>query len=170
MGQSREIGENRLSPILVTLPLGGIWVSFIQVPVNFTDMKSFSGTVQFAGLRPTERVALCLALVLGVVMLATGCGKKESPAPAAPPTAQTNQQGGPPQVQVGAAANAEGNLPVLKQLNRAALRYRKQNGRNPASVEELASAAGIQLPEPPPGKKYGFNNRGIVVLMDNPAK
>jgi hypothetical protein len=103
-------------------------------------------------------------------MLATGCGKKETPAPAVTPGTTTNQQGRAPQVQVGTAANAENNLPIIQQLNRALLRYRMQNNRNPASVEELASAAGIQLPPPPPGKKYAFDKRGLVGLMDNPTK
>jgi hypothetical protein len=113
---------------------------------------------------------LCLALVLGTGMLATGCGKKETPAPAVTPGTTTNQQGMAPQVQVEAAANAESNLPIIQQLNRAALRYRMQNHRNPATVEELASAAGIQLPPPPAGKKYGFNSKGLVGLVDNPTK
>jgi hypothetical protein len=136
-------------------------------------MKLLSGAVQFARLRPTQRVALCLALVLGAAMLATGCGKKESSAPAvtsATTTTTTNQQGGPPQVQVEMAPNVEGNLPVMQQLNRAALRYRMQNRHNPASVEELASAAGIQLPPPPAGKKYAFDARGLVALVDNSTK
>jgi hypothetical protein len=113
---------------------------------------------------------VCIALVLGATMWVTGCGKKESPTPTGTQATTNNQQGVPPQVKVEVSANAEGNLPIMQQLNRAMFRYQMQNHRNPASVEELASAAGIQLPAPPPGKKYAFDSRGIVVLIDNPAK
>ncbi len=158
-------------------------------------MKNFMGHVQ--SCRQTlPGLVLPLALVLGVVLFAAGCGKKESSTPttttttaptaatsnpgdAAPPAtppatadttappvaAATNQ--GPPKVDMAAAASAEANMPLLQQLNRAVIRFRMVNHRNPNSVEELASSAGIQLPAAPPGKKYGFNARGFIVLMDS---
>jgi hypothetical protein len=55
-------------------------------------------------------------------------------------------------------------------LNRSVLQYRMQNHRNPTSVEELAAFAGVQVPPPPAGKKYVFNSRGLIVLVDNSTK
>ena len=123
-------------------------------------------------------------------MFAAGCGKKESPAPAAtaattPDAAQpTNQLATqvattppaapatprPAPVNLTATANGDGDLSALQQLNRAVIGFRMQHQRNPSSVEEAAAAAGIQLPPPPPGKKYAFNNRGLVALVDSSTK
>ena len=61
---------------------------------------------------------------------------------------------------------ADSDLSVIQQLNRAAIGFRMQNRRFPSTVEELAVFANIQLPTPPPGKKYAFDKRGFVVLVD----
>ena len=157
-------------------------------------MKAFSGSVRLVWRQSMRGKPLPLALVLGVVIVgifAAGCGKKENPAPVAtsiatnatdatqqiPPTTQNAippatapANPGPPQINLAASANADSDLSVLQQLNRAVIGFRMQNHRNPSSVEEAASAAGIQLPAPPPGKKYAFNNRGLVALVDISAK
>jgi hypothetical protein len=137
-------------------------------------MKKFTGHVPFDWPQTTRDKGLQLALVLGVVMLVAGCGKKESPKPATatPPTPPSAAPVTPmpPPVNPGAAASADADLTVLQQLNRAVINFRMQKNRNPSSVEEVASAAGIQLPAPPPGKKYAFNGRGMVVLVDNSTK
>jgi len=80
-----------------------------------------------------------------------------------PPTPSQPPPPPPPAV----AQSSDANLPILQQLNRAMFRFQMANHRSPASVEELAAAAGIQLPPPPPGKKYAINGRKMVVLMDN---
>jgi len=128
-----------------------------------------------------------MALVLVVGLLAAGCGKKASPKPAAtpPPAPQNLAQPTspnanpppaapvtppPPPVNAATAAKSDAELSTLQQLNRALMGYRMQYHRNPATVEELASAVGISLPPPPSGKKYAFNNRGLVDLVDISAK
>ena len=145
-------------------------------------MKTFSGSVRIVWHQLTHRKGLYLALIWGVAMFATGCGKKESAAPsgttAAPQQTATQETAAatapsppayiPPTPAATAAAN-NGTL-VFQQLNRYVLQYRMQNHRNPASVEELAAFAGVQVPPPPPGKKYAFNNRGFIVLVDNSTK
>jgi hypothetical protein len=132
---------------------------------------------------------LYLALIFGVAMFAAGCGKKESAAPSASAAAsenttqQTTQDATPAAapatasgnagytpISATAAAKANNGAPVLQQLNRSVLQYKMQNRRNPTSVEELAAFAGVQVPSPPPGKKYAFNGRGFVVLVDNSTK
>jgi len=151
-------------------------------------MKMFSGTARFVGCQSTQWEGACLALVLGAVIFATGCGKKENAAPAtttvptpAPTPQDTTQpttenttpvpnQPGPPRADPAAAAKLDVSVPVLVQLNRAILRYRMQSNHNPGSVEEASAVTGIQLPPPPSGKKYILNRKGFVVLTDNSAK
>lgn len=150
-------------------------------------MNMHSGHVQSAGPQSVQGKGMQLALVLGVALFAAGCGKKEGPQPAAntpsapqnpaqpatpnaapPPAAPVTPP--PPTADTAAGAKADADLPVLQQLNRAVMGFRMQYHRNPASVEELASSAGIQVPPPPPGKKYAFNKRGLVDLVDISAK
>jgi len=146
-------------------------------------MKMHSGHVQFAGPQSVCCKGLQLALVLGVALFAAGCGRKESPKPeantpsASPSPAQPTTPTAPPPVapapapvDTAAGAKTDNDVPVLQQLNRAVMGFRMQYHRNPASVEELATTAGISLPPPPPGKKYAFNHRGLIDLVDISAK
>jgi len=140
-------------------------------------------------LPATDWKALPVALILAAVV--AGCGKKESataatagtnnvpestqaaapstgqPAPNANPAPSAAK---PPEIGVTVGPSTDSGLSSVQQLNRALLRFRMQNHRMPSSVEELASASGIQLPPPPPGKKYAFTGRGFVALVDNTAK
>jgi hypothetical protein len=156
--------------------------------LSFFNMKTFSGPVRFVWRQSRHGVVFPLALVVGVAIFASGCSKKESPAPAAintvtntPDPAQPTTQNavtpraapanpGPAQINLAASANAEPEVPALQQLNRAVVGFRMQYHRSPNSVEEVASASGIQLPAPPPGKKYAFNSRGFVALVESSAK
>jgi hypothetical protein len=163
------------------------------VPLSNIHMKTFLDSPRPVWRRPTGGRVLPLALVLGVAVLAAGCGKKDSPAPTtvnpapatnladasqpaapattanvvAPPAAPVSQR---PAVNLAASANADPDMPALVQLNRAIVGFRMEHHRNPNSVEEITAATGIQLPPPPPGKKYAFSNRGWVVLVDGSAK
>ena len=145
-------------------------------------MKTFSGSVRIVWHQLTHQKGLYLALIWGVAMFATGCGKKESAAPSATTVAPQetatqetaaatapSQPGYIPPSPTAMAA-ADKGLPVLQQLNRSVIQYRIQNHRNPTSVEEVAAFAGVQVPPPPPGKKYVFNGRGLIVLVDNSTK
>lgn len=145
-------------------------------------MKTFSGSVRIVWHQLTHQKGLYLALIWGVAIFATGCGKKESGAPsattAAPQqtatqetaaaTAPSHSGYNPPTP--AAMAAADKGLPVLQQLNRSVIQYRMQNHRNPTRVEEVAAFAGIQVPPPPAGKKYAFNGRGLIVLVDDSTK
>ncbi len=146
-------------------------------------MKTFSGSVRIMWHQLTRQKGLYLALIWGVAMFAAGCGKKESAAPSATtaaPEQTATQETANPNTAAASATNhpmyvpsvpvADPGTPVLQQLNRSVLQYKMQNRRNPTSVEELAAFAGVQVPSPPPGKKYAFNGRGFVVLVDNPTK
>lgn len=41
-----------------------------------------------------------------------------------------------------------------------------QHGRRPANFEEFAASAKVQIPKPPPGKKYTINHRGLISLVN----
>src|ERR1039458_8884943 len=102
-------------------------------------MKTFSGSVRIVWHQLTHQKGLYLALILGVAMFATGCGKKESAAPlattASPQETATHGTAAaappsrpgyiPPTPAATAAANT--GLPVLQQLNRSVIQYRIQN-------------------------------------------
>jgi hypothetical protein len=114
---------------------------------------------------------LYLALVAVLAIFVAGCGNKQGPAPAATPSASTDtataDTASNRPAYVAPTPVVDKNSPILQQLNRSLIGYRMQKRSNPSSVEDLAAFAGIQLPAPPPGKKYAFNPRGLVVLVDN---
>lgn len=56
--------------------------------------------------------------------------------------------------------------PDLRPLNRALMGWVYQHGRRPANFEEFAASAKVQIPKPPPGKKYIINNRGLISLVN----
>jgi len=137
-------------------------------------MKTYMGHKPFVGLPAACGKALPLALVLGVALSVTSCSKKETPPPATntPSAPQTNTPLTPVPSMTNSvvAPGTDADLTVIQRLNQAAIGFRMQKQRYPSTVEEVAAFAGIQLPAPPPGKKYAFNSRGLVVLVDNSAK
>ena len=117
-------------------------------------------------------------LVCTTAILAVGCNKKDQgsgtnapmppaqtnasqPVPATPPTVADSQ----PQPAL-TAANATNAAPDLRPLNQALIGWIMQNRRHPATFEEFAASADIQIPPPPPGKKYIFNGRGLISLVN----
>ena len=184
--------HDRLSPILGTLPYGRAGPSLPVYNFRHFYMKSISESVGFTRHLSMGCMGVSLLLVLGTLALATGCGKKDNSSPAPAPTNAAATTAAPEQTAspettpssattTASAPSAPGFVPLkpsvstdpntglsfLQQLNRAVLSYRMQNHHNPATVDELATFAGVQLPPPPAGKKYAFNNRGWVVLVDN---
>jgi hypothetical protein len=140
-------------------------------------MKRFVNFERFAGSQPNNRVA-CLVTAFLMLSIAVGCSKSNSPAPAAPPAAAnspavsaTSAPAPAPTpvatAQPAPAANATNSLSSLQVLNRTLLGWMIRNRRHPKDFQEFASTANIQIPAPPPGKKYALNGRGFIVLVDN---
>jgi len=113
-------------------------------------------------------------LVCAAALLAAGCGRQaQSPTPSAPapqdtsasqpapatPTTVANSEPAP----VATATNA---APDLRPLNQALLGWIVRNQRHPANFEDFAATAGIQIPQPPSGKKYIINGRGLISLVN----
>jgi hypothetical protein len=111
------------------------------------------------------------------VLLASGCSKKSTNTPNAQFTAQTNQiketaNPIPAFVQPIQTASNTGSIvqvdgqPDMAELNRVARLWMYNNHRRPTSWEDFAAHAGVQIPPPPPGKKYAISRSMRVTLVD----
>ena len=129
------------------------------------------------GRNPGWQLKTVAVLLTILALAAAGCGKANTPpAPAAQsadsvtaatpaPTPAPAAQPVPMQT---VATTSSNNAPTsLQQLNRAMIGWMRQNHRHPQNFEDFASSANIQIPDPPPGKKYALNGRGFIVLVDN---
>jgi hypothetical protein len=138
-------------------------------------MKPFFDLGRLSGWRPKT-----LPFLLAFVTMAAGCGKSgnqaavpppptnsvtvsATPAPAPAPAPRPMPMANPQP----AITTNSGSLTTLQVLNRAMISWMRQNHRRPQSFEEFASTANIQIPAPPPGKKYGLNPRGFIILVDS---
>jgi hypothetical protein len=132
-------------------------------------MKMLFDFSRHSGWRPKASAA-CLALVLTV---AAGCGKSNTPTTATPPPSDTTAAPPTTNLQVAvnpqpvAVANEDVPKPVMQAMNRALLGWMRANHRRPKTFEDFASSTDFQIPAPPPGKKYAFNERGFVVLVND---
>jgi hypothetical protein len=116
----------------------------------------------------------CVALVGAVLLLVVGCTKSNNAQAAAPSSGATNSSatssGSPTPVVYAPAAgvtNADNTQLELQTLNKALLGWMIKNHRHPQNFAEFASSTDIQIPEPPPGKKYALNPRGFIIFADN---
>jgi len=55
---------------------------------------------------------------------------------------------------------------ILEELNREVKKWVMRNRRKPANFEEVVSTSHLQVPPPPPGKKYVLNSELKVELAD----
>ena len=179
-----KTGENRLSPILGTLSGARLAPSSCIQHRIPSDMKAFSGSPRPAWQPSWPHAGLHCVLFLGAFIFVAGCGKGENAGPstattASPPAtvestpsptesspATTNSAAdSPPAPAVTISEN--GSATVLQQLNRALVQFKFQHHRAPATFEDFAASANIQIPAPPAGKKYAINGRGVIVLVDS---
>ena len=133
-------------------------------------MKMFSDFNRHTRWQP-KASAVCLAFVLAVA--SAGCGKSNTPtASVAPPSADATSASPAPAPQVAASAQpaavASQDIPKeeMQAMNRALLSWARANNRRPKTFQEFASSTDFQIPPPPAGKKYAFNGRGFIVLVD----
>jgi hypothetical protein len=116
-------------------------------------------------------------LVLLIATLAAGC-KKDKPAPsekpASPPEpAAASPAAAPPgpaprpvnPVAIPPPENGDPNA-TLAVLTRELHRSMIGAKHLPASFEEFAAARNVNVPPPPPGKKYAISKQWRVVLVD----
>jgi hypothetical protein len=116
----------------------------------------------------------CVALLGAALLLVAGCSKSNTPPPTPPPASDVTNT---PTASTGAApityapamgaTNASDTQTEVQTLNKALLGWMIKNRRHPQDFAEFASTANIQIPTPPPGKKYTLNQRGFITLVDN---
>ena len=114
--------------------------------------------------------------ILAAAFLLTGCGKKTEAPPPAQPVAQpqapapTVQQPATPSPaapvvtsQTTTKVNAE---PDLDALSRAVRVWALDHDGMPRDFQEFAANPGVVIPPPPPGKKYAFDRKKHIILVD----
>jgi hypothetical protein len=121
-------------------------------------------------MMPRPQIAFILVLTL---LFGAGCHKKPAAAVSAPlqtndTVADSAQTAAPipvPLAQPPDAANQAAPANV-RDLQKEVYKWVFQNKRRPASFEEFAASSNIQIPPPPPGKKYAFDHQLRVILVD----
>ena len=104
-----------------------------------------------------------------IMIVASGCSRK----PGVENNAQTNEvvENTNP---VPAAPSAPISAPIVQaqgqvdmaQLNRVARFWMLRNRRRPTDWDDFVAHAGVQIPLPPPGKKYVLSQNMRVTLVD----
>jgi hypothetical protein len=114
-------------------------------------------------------------LSAAILLLVTGCRKEAAtaPSPAVQIVAQQSNMGGPvpqplptPTSPKTIAPPSSGNVDeTLAQLTREL--HRTMIGRKlSGSFEEFVAVRNLQVPPPPPGKKYAISKQWRVILVD----
>jgi hypothetical protein len=127
---------------------------------------------KFARRRGIIIKTLGLILVAGIGLM--GCGKKPAPASSTPTPAPTDQAAAqsspgaaPSQPMHPSASGVQSNgEPDLAELNRTLIHWIVRNRRGPSSFQDFASTAGVQIPPPPPGKKYVIGQNMHIQLVN----
>jgi hypothetical protein len=124
-----------------------------------------------------KMVPIGIALLLASTLFVSGCSRKSGEMGNSQANAQTNQvvETAPP---VGAPVPPAQSAPEttsivqadgqanMAELDRVARTWMLRNHRRPTSWEDFAANAGVQIPPPPPGKKYVVSRDMRVTLMD----
>jgi len=117
------------------------------------------------------------AVLFASSLLVGGCSRKSSDAANSQANVETSQDvqtvnpaaaPAPPAPlgpEVAPVAQADGQ-PDLAALDRVARLWMFRNHRRPTSWEDFAANAGVQIPPPPPGKKYALSRDMRVTLVD----
>jgi hypothetical protein len=117
------------------------------------------------------------AIMLVITLFVSGCSRKSSDTANSQANAQTNQVVNqvvetanpvPPAQSAPAGApivQADGQ-PDMGELDRVARVWMFRNHRRPTSFEDFAAHAGVEIPPPPPGKKYVLSRDMRVTLVD----
>jgi hypothetical protein len=119
---------------------------------------------------------MLVASVTSLIMVATGCGKKQLPEQPAKPadvsaatTAAATSNPAPVLNAIVIPETAAGdNSQVLSALTQALRKYAVENKRMPQNFSEVVSAGYVRnLPAPPPGKKFEIDAKTARVVLVN---
>ena len=147
-----------------------------KLPIRIADRP-----LHFLSTLPKDiapQLQLGVTLVAMLLLVATGCRKNESakapePAPVVETVAKQSNAGGPvpqplptPAAPQTIAPPSSGNVDeTLTQLTREL--HRTMIGRRlSGTFEEFVAVRNLQVPPPPPGKKYAISKQWRVILVD----
>jgi len=148
----------------------------LKPPIRITDRPLHFLPTLRTNIAPRLQLGVVLAAML--MLVATGCRKNESakapePAPVVATAATPSNVGGPvpqplptPATPQTIAPPSSGNVDeTLTQLTREL--HRTMIGRKlSGSFEEFVAVRNLQVPPPPPGKKYAISKQWRVILVD----
>ncbi len=120
---------------------------------------------------PALRPSACLAAAVALLLFIAGCGKKGGSDGATPsPATQENTAPGPaptPAEPVAIQPAENGNIDAtLAQLTKE-LRRTMVGRRLNRNFDEFVALRHLQVPPPPPGKKYAISQQWKVILVNN---
>ena len=116
-------------------------------------------------------------IVISITLFVSGCTRKSGDTSNAQLITQTSQDAessnpaaAPAPLaqavpEAAAVVQADGQ-PDMAALNRVSRLWMIRNRRRPTSWDDFASNAGVQIPPPPPGKKYALSKDMRVTLVD----
>lgn len=117
----------------------------------------------------------CVAL-MALVLAVVGCGKKQPPQAAAPPAPAAGNQNAPATPasqpthteppQLAAPAGNDLQAKSIHQMEKVLVGWVISHHHRPKSFEEFVAESRIQVPSPPPGKKYVIANNMHILLVD----
>ena len=109
-----------------------------------------------------KRVLLCLAIPLAVF----GCKRQPPPAATSQSAAAESVAAPAPPASVQAAPPAPAPTGEPVNLDRELRKWIVRNRRPPKNFEDFAATAGVEIPPPPPGKKYVVDKTMHIVLAN----
>jgi hypothetical protein len=108
-----------------------------------------------------------------IMLFVSGCSRKSSDTANSQANAQANQvvetaNPAPPAQPASAAAPSvqAGGEPNMAELDRVARRWMFRNRRHPTNFEDFTAHAGVEIPPPPPGKKYVLSKDMHISLVN----
>ena len=115
-------------------------------------------------------------LLMSAALLLAGCGHKASPPPAVPAAASEPDRDSTPASAPAPAPlpaksiNADNQAAMLEELTQALRKYSAEHRMVPKSYEEFVAAGGLNMnymPQPPAGKKFAIQTKGVQVILVN---
>jgi hypothetical protein len=143
-----------------------------------------SGQGKKGSMRQLSKILIILAdTMLASTLFVSGCSRKSSDTANPQTSVQTNQvdektnAAAPAPAQSAPAAayivQADGQpivlpngQPDMAEINRVARKWILRNNRRPTGWDDFVANAGVQIPPPPPGKKYLLSRSMHVSLID----
>jgi hypothetical protein len=125
-----------------------------------------SGQGKKGSMRPPVKIlSLGAVVMLASMLFINGCSRKSGDMSSSPVYAQTNQASGQSGSGAPSIVQPDGQ-PDMAALDRAARFWMFQNHRRPISWDDFAAHASVQIPPPPPGKKYVLSKDMRVTLVN----